>query len=92
MLSPTITVLLIGDDKDDYLLTREILSEIGEESFELRWAAGYEAGLEALKDDAIDVCLIDYRIGDHSGLEIVVAYSSQVRRIPMILLAGQADY
>ena len=102
MLSPTIAVLLVGGNEDDYLLIREILSEIGEESFELRWAAGHEAGLEALKDgalkdgalkdDAIDVCLIDDRVGDRSGLEIVAAHGGQARRIPMILLAGQADH
>ena len=35
--SPPIRVLLVDDDEDDYLLTRDLLAAVRESRFELDW-------------------------------------------------------
>ena len=42
-----IRVLLIDDDEDDFLLTRDLISELGGR-YSLDWIASYEGGLEAI--------------------------------------------
>jgi signal transduction histidine kinase len=83
-----IRVLLIDDDRDDYLLTRDFVSELGDR-YTLDWIPGYEEGLEAICTGTHDVVLLDYRLGARSGIELL--REAQARRCsgPIILLTGQ---
>ena len=58
-----VKVLLIEDDEDDYLLTRDLLAGIQVQRFALEWVRTYEGGLEALTRTQHDVCLLDYHLG-----------------------------
>jgi FixJ family two-component response regulator len=96
-MSPTIDtrvfkVLLIEDDEDDYLLTRGLLSRAIYGSFELEWASTFEDGLKKLAEHRHDVYLIDYRLGEHDGIEIMKLARSNSCRAPLILVAGQGDH
>ena len=44
-----IRVLLVDDDEDDYVITREYLLEIEWKRFELDWASTFEAGLAEIR-------------------------------------------
>ncbi len=85
-------LLLIEDDEDDYLLTRELLEEIGKERFVLEWVRTGDAGREALGRQVHDVCLMDYRLGNCTGLELLQAVNASSSPIPIILLTGQGDH
>jgi signal transduction histidine kinase len=82
-------VLLVDDDEDDYVLIRDLLAEI--EGLDLEWIDGYEEALGALKRNTYDVCLVDYRLGERSGLTLMREASSQGHAVPMILLTGLGD-
>ena len=89
-------VLLIEDDEDDYVFTRDLLAEIGGERFELEWAPTYERGLLRVLEDRFDVCLLDFRLGAHTGLELLrearEAHAGAPGFItPIILMTGQGD-
>ena len=89
-------VLLIEDDEDDYVFTRDLLAEIGGERFELEWAPTYERGLLRVLEDHFDVCLLDFRLGAHTGLELLrearEAHAGAPGFItPIILMTGQGD-
>jgi CheY-like chemotaxis protein len=71
VLQQTIRVLLIEDREEDYLLTRRMLSAIEGKVFDLKWAASYDEGIEAFRLGLHDVCLLDYRLGDRDGLELL---------------------
>jgi CheY-like chemotaxis protein len=64
----TISVLLVDDDEDDFVLTRDLLAEIGSARFRLTWAPEYDAALAALRERAHDVYLLDYHLGERTGL------------------------
>jgi DNA-binding NtrC family response regulator len=92
MNSSQIRVLLVDDDEDDYFLTRGMLSEVERGHFELDWVSSYGEGLKEIRRREHDVYLIDYRIGQHNGLDLIRAAKSSGCRAPMIMLTGQGDY
>lgn len=87
-MTTKIQVLLVEDDEDDYLITRDLLNEIDPSRYALTWCDDYACGRDAVLAGAYDVCLLDHRLGAHTGLELLhAAHSAGVRR-PIILLTG----
>jgi signal transduction histidine kinase len=84
-------VLLVGDDEDDFVQTRDLLAEIPGSPFVLEWVPGYAAGREALARQTHDVYLLDYRLGRHSGLDLLAEAVRAGCKAPLILLTGQGE-
>jgi signal transduction histidine kinase/HPt (histidine-containing phosphotransfer) domain-containing protein len=92
MMSETIKVLLIEDDEDDYILTRELLSEVKGGKYALDWASSYEEGLKVAGRGQYHVCLVDYRLGERSGVQLIREAREAQLTTPMILLTGQGNH
>ena len=92
MKSETIKVLLIDDDEDDYILTRELLSEVKVGKYALDWASSYEEGLKVAGRREHHVCLVDYRLGERSGVQLIREARESRLTTPMILLTGQGNH
>jgi len=88
----TIKVLLIDDDEDDYILTRELLSEVKVGKYALDWAPSYEEGLKVAGRREHHVCLVDYRLGERTGVQLIREARESRLTTPMILLTGQGDH
>ncbi len=88
---PKIRVLLVEDDEDDYVLTRTLVSSKENANIRLDWVDSYEDGIEAICADKYDVYLIDYRLGQRTGIDLIQEASRQGCMAPMILLTGQDD-
>ncbi len=92
MSEAPIKVLLVDDDEDDYVATRDMLAEM-KGRFTLEWITHFELALEVMARNEHDVYLLDYHLGKHNGLELL-----QQARIagccsrPVILLTGQAGH
>ena len=93
MTSPasTVRILLIEDDEDDYLLTRDMLAEFEQTRFDLDWVTDYEFALSALNRRQHDVILLDYSLGAKSGLDFLKEAVALGCQSPIILLTGQGD-
>lgn len=92
---PTLTpdrpvrVLLIDDDRDDYLLTRDLFTEVPGGRFVVDWVSGYEAGLEAMCRSEHDIYLVDYLLDARTGLELLQEARRRGCPGPVILLTGK---
>ncbi len=86
-----ISILLVDDDEEDYLITRDIVDDIRHGEFQLTWVSTFEAAMQAIRSDSFDVYLVDYRLGAHNGLELIEEAISIGCEAPMILLTGQDD-
>src|SRR4051794_22084919 len=84
-------VLLVEDDEDDYFLVRDWLAEIKETPFLLERAASFDEGLEAMRRSQHDVYLLDYRLGQQTGVELLRQATAAGCKGPVILLTGQGE-
>ena len=92
MNNDPVKVLLVDDDEDDYVLTRDWFAEMAESRFELEWVSSYDQALHAIAKCQHDVYLFDYRLGSHNGLELLREALSSGCLAPIILLTGQGDH
>ncbi|MGB5963709.1 MAG: response regulator [Coleofasciculaceae cyanobacterium] len=92
MNNDPVKVLLVDDDEDDYILTRDWFSEMADTRFELEWVSSYEEAMNAIANCQHDVYLFDYRLGSHNGLELLREALSYGCLAPIILLTGQGDH
>ena len=86
-----IRVLLVEDDEDDALIARRLLREIEPDAYELEWIADYDEALERLAQLGFDICLVDYQLGLHNGIEFLKEAADRGVGAPIILLTGQGD-
>jgi len=85
-----IKVLLIEDDEDDYVLVRDLLSEIPARKYVLEWVRSYHAALHAMECGRHDICLLDYHLGSLNGLNFLQEAALKGLEIPIIFLTGCA--
>jgi DNA-binding NtrC family response regulator len=86
-----IKVLLVDDDEDDYILTRDWFKEFQVTGCELEWVENYQLAREFIARHQHDIYLIDYRLGADNGLELLREAIENGCNCPFILLTGQGD-
>jgi signal transduction histidine kinase len=86
-----IRVLLIEDDEDDYTLVRDMLSEVRHVEYEVQWMPKYEEALKAIEAPTHDVCLLDYRLGERNGLDLLYEAIGKSYCVPIVFVTGQGD-
>ena len=91
MTEEPIRILLVDDDEDDYVLTRDLLAGDSGDRFRLDWVDTYGRALEILERKEHDLYLFDYRLGEQTGLELLGTSISMGIRVPIILLTAQGD-
>ena len=85
-------VLLVDDDEDDFLITRDLLAEIDPRGYAVEWAEDYDTAVQRIASRQHDVYLIDYRLGGSSGLELLRESRKAGVAAPCILLTGLGDH
>jgi len=87
-----VRALLIDDDREDYLLTKDLFGDIPGGRFTLDHAPTYEAGLDAVtRGTHDDVYLLDYRLGARDGLELLREVQNRGGGGPIIILTGKGQ-
>ncbi len=90
-MTENVRILLIDDDREEFVLLRGFLGVIGKR-LSLDWEPNYDRGLAALLRGEHDLCLIDYRLGeDRSGLDLLQEAKLKGIRIPLVLLTAVFD-
>lgn len=85
-------ILLVEDDADDHVIIRHHLSKIPGNGFFMDWVTDYDEAMAALGSDGYDLCLLDYRLGVHTGLELLDHIKRENWHTPIIFLTGQGEY
>lgn len=84
-----IRVLLIEDDEDDYLIIRDLLSDIKDTYINLDWVTREDSVLQSMGENQHDIYLVDYFLGLCTGLELMQEAIAQGCIKPIIILTGQ---
>ena len=82
-------VLLIDDDEDFRVLLEYMLDEVRRSKFDIHHCEDIATGLSAVKQQAFDVCLLDYRLRDGTGIELLNRLPHEGVDFPVIFMTGQ---
>ena len=88
MRSRPTRLLLIDDDEETCLIVRHLLRYSGESCIDLECVYQYDEGLERLCQQEHDICLLDYRLNDRDGLELLREAQRRGCQLPIIMLTG----
>lgn len=89
--SEPIRVLLIESRKADPHLRRALTFQTRSTRFSLECVRGFSAGMEAIRRRVHDVCLLDSRLDEESGLKLVGEAQKSGVEAAMIVLAGSPN-
>ena len=92
MVVQPIRVLLIDDDEDSFVLIQYQLEGSAPGRFQLEWARNYDEGIQGIKAAKHEVFLVDYRLGEKTGLDLLSAAVKMGCEVPVIILTGQHDH
>ena len=84
-------ILLIEDNPGDVRLIREMLTEAGNDLFELEYADRLITGLRCLAEGDIDVILLDLGLPDSHRFDTFARVHAQAPQVPIILLTALDD-
>lgn len=91
MPNNAIKVVIIDDDQDDFLLLKNLFAEIQGTEYQLSWISRSAEATEAIKLQSADVYLIDYRLDNRTGLDILDELQDADINKALILMTGFAD-
>jgi signal transduction histidine kinase len=86
-----VRILLIDDDEDDFTLTRDLLADVPGDGYALDWEPDYDAALDAICKGGHDVYLLDYRLGERTGLDLLRDARKRGCPAPVIFLTGLGE-
>jgi signal transduction histidine kinase len=86
-----VRILLVDDDEDEYVIVGDLLWAGSREGYDLTWTPTYEQALQAIRAAAYDVCLVDYRLGQRNGLDLLAEVTALSNHPQVILLTGEGD-
>lgn len=86
----SIKILLIDDDKNYYTLIQKMLARDSRE-YALEWVASYELAKSIARKTQHDVYLVDYKLGEKNGLDLLRDFQEMGVTAPLIMLTGHGD-
>jgi diguanylate cyclase (GGDEF)-like protein/PAS domain S-box-containing protein len=86
-----VSVLLVEDDEDDYLITKDMLLRQDRSRFHLDWCSDFDTALQRILHERHDIYIVDYRLGAHTGLDLVRHGFATRSHAPVVLLTGESD-
>ena len=84
-------VLVIDDEEDVFILVKAFLNKGVRAKYEVQWANNFNHGLHQLMDKKFDVVLLDYFLGEKTGLELLQKAIKKGCDHPIIMLTSHND-
>ncbi len=90
-MPPTRKILIIEDDRLQFLVAERMLANARLAHFEIAWAQTFEEGIHLLLTGGYAACLLDFQLGARDGLELLRAARSQGCDTPVIFLTADSS-
>ena len=86
-----IRIVIIDDDEDDFFIISEYIKAIEGSHFDIHWCNNYRDALQNINERKYDIYFIDYRLGKHTGLELLKEINQTEFYDPVVLLTGKGN-
>jgi diguanylate cyclase (GGDEF)-like protein len=84
-------ILVIDDDRLQFRLVQAHFKNFQRGSYELDWSETYEDGLAKLLTGKYAACLLDYRLGERDGLQLIREAAEAGCRTPIVFLTAESS-
>jgi PAS domain S-box-containing protein len=85
-------ILLVDNDSNYASVLKSLLMINGSyQSYQLEWRNDYQSALDAIATGSYDLCLLDYSLGEYTGIELLTAIRGGGHRMPVIMLTARND-
>ena len=84
-------ILVIDDDRLQFRLVQQHFKNFQRGAYELEWSETYEDGLAKLLTGNYAACLLDYRLGERDGLQLIREAAAGGCRTPIVFLTAEAS-
>ncbi|XZF14263.1 ATP-binding protein [Chitinophagaceae bacterium MMS25-I14] len=92
MNASKVKILVVDDDEDDFIITREMISDIPGTEWQIDWCFRYGEALDFMIQKKYDLYFVDYRLGAKSGVDLLKEAHKNNCTEPIILLTGKGNY
>jgi two-component system cell cycle response regulator len=86
-----IRVLVIDDDRLQVRLLQAHFKNFRRGTYSLDWSETYEDGLARLLTGDYSACLLDFRLGERDGLQLIREATERGCRTPIVFLTAEAS-
>lgn len=86
-----IRLLLVNTEQVEYLLIGSLLSEVFHTAYEITWLPQIERALPEILSDRYDVILLDYRWGEHSAKDLIMAARNKGVKVPILVMTDEME-
>lgn len=90
-IAKSTTVLLVDDDRQEYLLIGYLLAEAHRENYRLVWCQNLDKALEHIEQQNCDVVLLNYHWGDRIGRDFLHKARAKNSCIPIIVMTDEVE-
>jgi len=87
----TIKVLIVDEDETAYVALSGMLKSATRIEVKTRHVADFETAFGAMLSNQDDICLVSYRLGNRTGLELLGEAARASTRAPIILIGSAKD-
>jgi diguanylate cyclase (GGDEF)-like protein len=92
MIKGELNILIVDDDQDDVLLAEQLLDEgLKGVSLHVDKAHSFNEGLNLAQKTPYDLLLLDYQLGQHNGLDLMLEMRTKGIDNPVVFLTGRGD-
>jgi putative nucleotidyltransferase with HDIG domain len=91
LMTEKINIMIIEDNPGDARLVREALAEAPDISYHVLHADRLATGLQLLKEQPVEVLLLDLGLPDSQGIDTVVTAHTRFPDLPIVVLSGIHD-
>lgn len=84
-------ILLVDHDKKDFDSAQNLFRQFESASYHLDWAGDFDQGIKATAGGGYSLCLVEYHLGDKTGLDFLRALKTEGLRPAVIILTEKGD-
>lgn len=89
--STSLRVLYVDDDTTDHLIITNMLDDVAPGAFSTTCVRSFNEAADRIRNERFDVYLVDYLLGERTGLDLLRDELDNGLKGPTILLTGQGD-
>ena len=86
-----IKIAIVDDDEDDCFIITNYIKNIRDTNLSVECIGDYQSAIEKIRAEAYNIYLIDYRLGNETGLNLLQEAMAMGCEEPIVLLTGKGN-